>query len=642
MRKIFMAFLGVVLLLSMINPAYTNNLGEAATSEGETKSTAIPVTATAALKGELTDYSTKYYKVTMPDNGELSISMANTGDSIDVSVWDSQGDDLLAILDSENEIGPMKTTMGFAKGQVIYIMIDGYGESSKYDIQLGFKAKGNFEKEPNNHIAKSQLLSLNTKTSGYVDDDMDYRDYYKFTLTKPGKVTVKLSNSKQGELYFGLMNEDEKDYDYLITNPLKSGSTSMEIGLPAGTYYMSVSGDSLSNEQIPYQLELKFTAGTNYETELNDKKAEADPIKLNSSYQGFHNGGYDNDVYSFRLTKKEKLKFSVSDSVNFMTVENGERELEWVVPEDTTSGVATKTIELAPDTYYVRINGSSSTPYNLKVQSITAALAASKVTVKNNYNKNDSVTVSGIQKENLIKVYDKSSGGKLLASKKSTGTSTTLSIKQLSQKAGKVYVTNTKAGSLESARTAVSYKAEPSAPLKASQVKITNNRAKNDVIKVSSIKKGDTIKVYNKASGGKLLVSKKAKGTSVDLSVKQLSQKAGKVYVSVTKSGLLGSSKTAISYKAEQSAPLKASQIKVKNNKGKTDTITVKSLKKGDTIKVYNKASGGKLLVSKKSAGTSTTLSVKQLGKKAGSVYVSITKSGLRESSKVKMSYKKE
>ena len=137
-------------------------------------------------------------------------------------------------------------------------------------------------------------------------------------------------------------------------------------------------------------------------------------------------------------------------------------------------------------------------------------------------------------------------------------------------------------------------------------------------------------------------MSKKSKGTSVDLSVKQLSQKAGKVYVSITRSGLLGSSKTAISYKAEPSAPLKASQIKVKNNKGKSDTITVKSIKKGDTIKVYNKASGGKLLVSKKSAGTSTTLSVKQLGKKAGSVYVSVTKSGLRESSKVKMSYKKE
>ena len=202
--------------------------------------------------------------------------------------------------------------------------------------------------------------------------------------------------------------------------------------------------------------------------------------------------------------------------------------------------------------------------------------------------------------------------------------------------------TNTQSGYLESSRVAVSYKAEPSAPLKATQVKVTNNRAKNDVIKLSSIKKGDNIKVYSKASGGKLLVSKKATGTSLNLTVKQLSQKTGKIYVTVTKTGLRESSRLAVSYKAEPSAPLKTSQITIKNNKGKSDTIKVKSIKKGDVIKVYTKASGGKLLVSKKATGTTTTLSVKQLGKKAGNVYVTVTKNGLLQSSKVKAAYKKE
>ena len=520
-------------------------------------------------------------------------------------------------------------------------MIDAYDDYAEYDIKLDFTARDDLEKEPNNHIAQSQLINLNTKTSGYIDD-IDYSDHYKFVLTKPGKVTVKLSNSKQGKLYLGLTNVDEDDYDYLFTNPLKSGTTNMEIGLPAGTYYMSVSNNYDSSILIPYQLELNFKPGTYYETESNDKKAEADPIKLNSSYQGFHSSRYDDDVYTFTLKKKEKLKFSVSNTVDYLSVENGEKELNYLFPSDTVSGTATKTMELVPDTYYVRINGGARTAYNLKVQSITPTLSASKITVKNNYGKNDTVTVSGIQKGNQIKVYDKSKGGKLLASQKSAGTSTTLSIKQLGQKAGKVYVTNTQSGSLVSSRTAVSYKAEPSAPLKTTQVKITNNRTSKDIIKVSSIKKGDTIKVYGKASGGKLLVSKKATGTSLNLTVKQLSQKAGKVYISVTKTGLLESSRVGVSYKAEPSAPLKASQLKIKNNKGKSDTITVKSIKKGDTIKVYNKASGGKLLVSKKSAGTSTTLSVKQLGKKVGTVYISVTKSGLLESSKIKMSFKKE
>ncbi|PQD96151.1 hypothetical protein CYL18_06000 [Pradoshia eiseniae] len=642
MRKIFMAFLGVVLLLSMINPAYNNNIGEAATDNGETKGKAIPLTLPTKIEGNLEDYGSRYYKATIPDNGELTISVSNMPESSEIYVWDEDFEHIIAILESDDGTGTVKTSMGLAKGKVIYIVIEAYEEPFKYDIQLDFKAKANLEKEPNDTIVSSQQLNLNTITSGYLKENSDYSDHYKFILTKPGKVTVKLSNSKQGELYLGLTNVDEDDYDYLFTNPLKSGTTNMEIGLPAGTYYMSVSNNSDSNELISYQLELNFTPGTNYETESNDKKAEADPIKLNSNYQGFNSSRYDNDVYTFTLTKKEKLKFSVSNTVDYLSVENGEKELNYLFPSDTVSGTATKTMELVPDTYYVRIDGRAHTAYNLKIQTITPTLSTSKITVKNNYGKNDTVTVSGIQKGNQIKVYDKSSGGKLLASQTSAGTSTALSIKQLGQKAGKIYVTNTQSGYLESSRTAVSYKAEPSAPLKTTQVKITNNRTSQDVIAVSGIKKGDTVKVYDKASGGKLLVSKNATGTSLNLTVKQLSQTAGKIYVTNTQSGYLESSRTAVSYKAEPSAPLKTTQVKITNNRTSQDVITVSGIKKGDNIKVYDKASGGKLLVSKKATGTSLNLTVKQLTQKAGKVYVSVTKTGLLESSRVGVSYKAE
>lgn len=161
-------------------------------------------------------------------------------------------------------------------------------------------------------------------------------------------------------------------------------------------------------------------------------------------------------------------------------------------------------------------------------------------------------------------------------------------------------------------------------------------------MKVNGIKKGDTIKVYDKASGGKLLASKKTTGSSVELSVKQLGQKAGKVYMTIMNDGLLESARTEISYKPEPSSPLKSSQVTIKNNKGKSDAITVKGIKKGDVIKVYDKSGGGKLLVSKTSNGSSTTLSVEQLGKSAGSVYVSVTNSGLLESARTKVSYTKE
>ena len=87
-----------------------------------------------------------------------------------------------------------------------------------------------------------------------------------------------------------------------------------------------------------------------------------------------------------------------------------------------------------------------------------------------------------------------------------------------------------------------------------------------------------------------------------------------------------------------QSAALNTKLIKVTNNKGKSDTVTVTGLKKGDYIKVYY----GNTWVGKESTGSSVTLSIKQLGTKAGKVYVTVTRSGMRESGKVSVSYKGE
>ena len=69
-----------------------------------------------------------------------------------------------------------------------------------------------------------------------------------------------------------------------------------------------------------------------------------------------------------------------------------------------------------------------------------------------------------------------------------------------------------------------------------------------------------------------------------------------------------------------KSGKIKVTQVKVNNNKGKNDAVTVSKIAKGDMIKVYSKSKGGKQLVSKKSKGEKVTLSTKQLGKKSGKV----------------------
>ncbi len=116
---------------------------------------------------------------------------------------------------------------------------------------------------------------------------------------------------------------------------------------------------------------------------------------------------------------------------------------------------------------------------------------------------------------------------------------------------------------------------------------------------------------------------------------------AGFIYVSNTQSGMLESPRVKVTFKAEPKTPKpSASNITIKNNKGKSDTVIVKELKKSDVVKLYS--SSGKYQSSKTSTSSTATITVKQLGKGSGSVYVTVTRPGMNESDKVKKTYKAE
>lgn len=125
--------------------------------------------------------------------------------------------------------------------------------------------------------------------------------------------------------------------------------------------------------------------------------------------------------------------------------------------------------------------------------------------------------------------------------------------KYLSENASEAQFLNTldkRRSVLYSVMTSFMYK--QSAPVKGSQVKVTNNKRKADTVLVKGIKKGDVIKLYTASKGGKLLTGKQAAGTSTTLSVKQLGKKSGKVYVSIIRNGKAESARTAVKYKAEK------------------------------------------------------------------------------------------
>lgn len=89
---------------------------------------------------------------------------------------------------------------------------------------------------------------------------------------------------------------------------------------------------------------------------------------------------------------------------------------------------------------------------------ISRTLTESKIKIANNKRKSDTIKVSGLSKGQQIIVY-KSTGSKL-ATKTASGSSITISIKQLSKKSGYVYLARVEKGKTISQKVKVIYKAE--------------------------------------------------------------------------------------------------------------------------------------------------------------------------------------
>ncbi|MED1791129.1 hypothetical protein P4V54_00450 [Brevibacillus nitrificans] len=276
-------------------------------------------------------------------------------------------------------------------------------------------------------------------------------------------------------------------------------------------------------------------------------------------------------------------------------------------------------------------------------------VAADKITITNLVGVADTVQVTDLTPGDIIKVYD-AAGVKVLA----TGTvatgkyNVTLSVAQLGQVAGRVKVTLTRKGYLESEKVTKEYDEEQKAQSpEVDKITIINNVALPDTIEVQGIQPSDVVKVYN-SEGTKLLGSATvASGkTSAIVSVAQLGQTSGIVHVTLTRKGYLESLRVEKEYGAEaQTDPLDGDQITITNKKGQPDVIEVKELKTGDIVKVYNSPDVAAKLIGSAtvpSGKTSLSITIAQLGQGAGNAYLSRTEKGKVESERVSKGFYSE
>ena len=167
-----------------------------------------------------------------------------------------------------------------------------------------------FEKEPNDGFALATPIVPGETLRGAISSRSGNsdRDYYVLTLQNPGYVSVSMNNLIPAEESKGyirrvqlLDSQGHALYGALLTD-VADGIRSSNIGLDAGTYFISVDNDDLYLNSGTYEIEYAFTASSGWEREYNGAPEYATQLTDRINVSGTITDAealFDEDWYAF-------------------------------------------------------------------------------------------------------------------------------------------------------------------------------------------------------------------------------------------------------------------------------------------------------------------------------------------------------
>lgn len=190
------------------------------------------------------DVDTRYYSVTLPKSGYLTVNVNAFFGGCEVYVYDEDLTTTVigrgSIYGSDSAPGTYQSGAWLEKGTYLIRIRSFRSEYGNFWVKASFKAAGNNESEPNNTYAKPTSLKLNQKVRGLLSVQ-DTDDYYAFVLPKARKVTVQLTS------YFSRCRWEVRNADLEV---IQEGSlygtesaprvSNIELDLKAGKYYVRI------------------------------------------------------------------------------------------------------------------------------------------------------------------------------------------------------------------------------------------------------------------------------------------------------------------------------------------------------------------------------------------------------------------
>lgn len=242
------------------------------------------------------------------------------------------------------------------------------------------KAADRYESESNNDVSSADYLPLNMSMQGVISDYNDV-DYYYFTLSDNGKIDIEFEHQIQNDSAhwkIELLNADGGDICSFNSELNQMKSSTKNVGIPKGKYFVRVSSYSSSVFKVPYTLKVIYTKSSAWESEPNDDVSTADILKLNTLINGKLMTYEDEDFYRFTLTENGKIDLifehnaeSSSDSWKINLLNDNRQELASFESRLNQKTSSLKNIGLPKGTYYIKISSYASSiqdkPYQLTV-----------------------------------------------------------------------------------------------------------------------------------------------------------------------------------------------------------------------------------------------------------------------------------
>ena len=315
-----------------------------------------------------------YYTFATTQSGTITVNLSNLPKDYDLYLLNSSG---TQVAKSENGSTTAETITYSGAAGTYYVKVAGYNgaysTTTKYALKADFSGStpppSGDTYEPNGTTAEAYGINTGTTYNSYIYTSTDV-DYYKFSTTQSGTITVNLSNLPG-------------DYDLYLYNSSgtqvgssASGSTTAEkitYTGAAGTYYVKVIGYSGAySTATQYSLKVDFTASTGDPYEPNDTTAQAYSIASGTAYNSYIYTSTDVDYYKFTVGSSKSITITLTnlpkDYDIYLYNSSGTQ-----VAKSILGGTSSETITYtaAAGTYYVKVVGysgaySTTTQYALK------------------------------------------------------------------------------------------------------------------------------------------------------------------------------------------------------------------------------------------------------------------------------------